>query len=503
MPDNRIENIVIVGGGTAGWMAAAGFSQYFRNLPVNITLIESSDIGTVGVGEATIPTILDFTRELGIDDFELMRATQATCKLGIEFKDWYKIGSSFFHPFGLYGQEVRSVPFHHYWLKSRQSGSQLDISEYSLPCVLADLGRMERPSPTPQSQLDVYDWALHFDATLFAGFMREYAEHRGVHRIDQKIIDVELRPEDGFIQALRLENGERVAGDFFIDCSGFRALLIEGALNTGYENWSHWLPCDSAAAVICEGTENPTPYTQATARKAGWQWRIPLQHRIGNGHVYSSPYISDDEATSILLNNIEGKPLTDPRILKFTTGRRKKFWNKNCVALGLAAGFMEPLESTSIAVINTAIENLRKLFPDKSFNQSCADEFNRRTTLEFEQIRDFLILHYNATQRDDSPFWNDIRTMDIPESLNYKLKIYRARGLLVKDHWETFHEPSWLAILCGHHIYPDTFDPVVDFYDNDNLERSLDRIRTAIRKTAESAPKHGEFITRHCAINRC
>ena len=368
MGDTRIRKLVIVGGGTAGWMAAASFSHYFARQSLEITLIESSEIGTVGVGEATIPAIRDFYRSLGIDEFELMRYTQATVKLGIEFRDWSRVGHSFMHPFGLFGTPARDVPFHQYWLRMHRLGDAHEFGDYSLAVALARSNRFTRPHPQPQSPLSVFDWALHFDAVLFARYLRDYAVQRGVGRLDRKIVDVRLRADDGFIDSVMLEDGNSISGDLFIDCSGFRGLLIEGALKSGYEDWTRWLPCDRAVAMPCSRTDALTPYTQATAAEAGWRWRIPLQHRVGNGYVYCSRFLTDEQATAQLRTELEGAPLGQPNILRFTTGLRESVWNKNCVALGLAAGFLEPLESTSISLIETGIESFGDSFRTNRFS---------------------------------------------------------------------------------------------------------------------------------------
>jgi tryptophan halogenase len=498
MTDCRLRKLVIVGGGTAGWMAAASFAHNFGP-SLDITLIDSSDIGTVGVGEATIPAIRDFLRELGMDELEVMRATQATCKLGIEFRDWSRRGESFVHPFGFYGTPARDLPFHQFWLKLRALGDATPFGDYCLAIALARQNRFTRPHPRPESGLSVFDWALHFDAGLFARHLRAYATARGVRHVDRRIVDVNLRAEDGFIESLALDGGDRVGGELFIDCSGFRGLLIEGALHTGYEDWTHWLPCDRAVAIPCASAGELMPYTRATALAAGWQWRIPLQHRLGNGYVYCSRHVSDDEAAATLIGNLEGERLAEPNLLRFATGRRRRFWNRNCVALGLAGGFLEPLESTSISLIETGIEKLRRLFPDRNFDPALAEEFNRISTLEYERLRDFLVLHYHASGRDDTPLWRECRSMEIPERLAYKMRLFRSRGHLVRYEWETFLDPSWLALYTGFGYLPDACDPCVDVFDIDELRAQLAKMRANIAAVAAQAPTHAEFIARHCA----
>lgn len=482
-------------------MAAASFAHYFGSR-LDITLVESSDIGTVGVGEATIPAIRDFLRNLGIDEFEVMRATQATCKLGIEFHDWSKIGDSFMHPFGVFGMPARDLPFHQFWLRLRQLGDTTPYGEYSLAIAIARQNRFTRPHPNPTSGLSVFDWALHFDAGLFARYLRDYSIARGVRRIDRRIVDVTLRGEDGFIESLVLEGGDRVDGELFVDCSGFRGLLIEGALRTGYHDWTHWLPCDRAVAIPCESAGELQPYTRATALAAGWQWRIPLQHRLGNGYVYCSRHVSDDEAAATLLGRLEGPRLAEPNFLRFTTGHRKRFWNRNCVAFGLAGGFLEPLESTSISLIDTGIDKLRRLFPDKGFDPTLAEEFNRSSTLEYERLRDFLVFHYHATSRDDSPLWRECRAMAIPDTLDYKMRLFKRRGFLVRFEWETFFDPSWLAMYTGFNYLPTEYDPLVDYFGVEELRDQLARIRANITRATAAIPTHAEFIARHCAASR-
>lgn len=498
MSTNPIRKVVIVGGGTAGWMAAAAISEFFKGL-LEIELVESDDIGTVGVGEATIPQIRLFTGLLGMDEAEVLRRTHGTFKLGIQFHDWGQLGDVYMHAFGGIGQKLGGLDFHHYWLRGRALGHTESLWNYSLNEKAALAGRFGHLDRVPDSQLEGLVYAYHFDAALFAQFLREYSETRGVRRTEGRVTGADLRPEDGFIDSISLAGGHKISGDLFIDCSGFNGLLIEEALETGYEDWSLWLPCDRAVAVPSTGQGSLQPFTQARALKAGWQWRIPLQHRVGNGHVFASQYMSEDEATAVLLDNIEGEALAEPRILKFTTGRRKKFWNRNCVALGLASGFMEPLESTSIHLIQTGISRLLEYFPRRGMDAVDIDEFNRRCTWEFERIRDFLILHYHVNQRSDSQFWVDRRELPVPAELHRRMDLFKTNGRIHREFDELFTEVAWLQVMLGQGVMPDSWHPLADRLDEDQMRRFLGNISTIINGTIRSLPHHDDFIRRYCA----
>lgn len=497
MNTNPVRKVVIVGGGTAGWMAAAALSEFFRGL-LEIELIESDDIGIVGVGEATIPQIRLFTGLLGIDEAEVLRRTQGTFKLGIQFCDWGKIGDVYMHAFGAIGQKLGGLDFHHYWLRGHAEGKADSLWKYSLNETAALANRFTQLDRIPDSRLDGLVHAYHLDASLFAGFLREYSEARGVRRTEGKVVDTGLRVDDGFIDSVTLESGKTISGDLFIDCTGFRGLLIEEALETGYEDWSLWLPCDRAIAVPSESNGPLRPFTRARALQAGWQWRIPLQHRTGNGHVFSSQYMSEDEATSILLDNIEGEPLADPKTLRFKTGRRKKFWNKNCVALGLASGFMEPLESTSIHLIQTGVSRLLEYFPRRGMDQVDIDEFNRRCTWEFERIRDFLILHYHANQRTDSQFWIDRRELPIPAELHRRMDLFRTNGRIHRESDELFTEVAWSQVMLGQNIEPEAWHRLADRLDDDQLSRFLGNIQAILGSTVAGMPEHQAFVSGYC-----
>ncbi|MEO7432120.1 MAG: tryptophan halogenase family protein [Dokdonella sp.] len=499
MIDNRIKDIVIVGGGTAGWMTAAALAKILGP-QVSIRLIESEEIGTVGVGEATVPHLKLFNKILEIDEIDFVKQTQGTFKLGIEFVDWGRIGDRYIHGFGTVGHDYGMLPFHQYWLKAFKTGVAEDIGAYSLNTAAAPLGKFMASASDvpPTSPLANIAYAYHFDAGLYARFLRNYAEARGVRRTEGKVTQTVLRDTDGFIDAIVLDSGERISGDLFVDCSGFRGLLIEQALNAGYDDWTHWLPCDRAIAVPCENVGPPTPFTRSTARSAGWQWRIPLQHRTGNGYVYSSQFISDDEAASTLLANLDGPALAEPRTLRFKTGMRKKFWDRNCIAIGLASGFMEPLESTSIYMIQSGIARLVNLFPDRRFDPAIIDRYNAQAAFECERIRDFLVLHYCATERNDSPFWDYCRTMSIPAPLAETIRLWRSSGRFYRNAEEMFILTSWVQVMLGQRIVPATHHPMVDQLPAPELEGLMRSVKGVIDACVESMPMHQMFIDRFC-----
>ena len=494
--DRPLRRIVIVGGGSAGWMTAAALaSATGGNCPIE--LIESDAIGIVGVGEATLPPIKLFNQQLGIDENAFLAATGGTFKLGIEFVDWTRPGHRYFHPFGRFGADFDQVPLHHYWLRERARGSEVPLQDYSMAWTAARAGRFDRPQRDPRLVLSSFDYAYQFDASLYGKYLRGYAEQRGVKRTEGRIVEVKLRGEDGFIEAVVLESGQRLEGDLFIDCSGFRGLLIEGALAVPYDDWRRWLPCDRAVTVGCAAQNEFLPYTRVSARAAGWQWRIPLQHRTGNGHVYSSGYMGDDEATDSLLANLDGEPRGEPRRLRFTPGVRRQFWVGNCVAIGLAAGFLEPLESTAIHLVQSGILRLLTLFPDRSFDPLLAREYDRITRAEYERIRDFLIFHYHAQQRDE-PLWRYTRTMSIPDTLQYKIDHFRSSGTLVAEPLELFQNPNWLAVLVGQDVWPARYHPLVELRTGVDSARILAGLRRSLEQAAQALPSHRQYIERHC-----
>jgi len=500
METTPLNRIVIVGGGTAGWMAAAALARVL-GASYDIRLVESEQIGIVGVGEATVPHIKAFNQLLRIDEADFVRHTQGSFKLGIEFVDWLRIGERYTHGFGSeIGHPLGLLPFHQYWIKARRLGQAQPLGAYTLNTVAAARGKfmVSATDVPPNSPLANIAYAYHFDAALYARYLRAYSERLGVKRSEGIVEHVALHPESGHVESVRLQSGETLAGDLFIDCSGFRGLLIEQALDTGYIDFAHWLPCDRALAVPSENVGPPAPHTRATARPGGWQWRIPLQHRTGNGYVYSSAHVSDDEAAATLLANLEGKALADPRPLRFTTGRRKQCWNRNVVALGLSSGFMEPLESTSIHLIQSGISKLLELFPHQGISEVLVERYNDQLAFEFDRIRDFLVLHYNATQRDDTPFWNQCRTMAIPQELQAVIDLFRDSGRFFRNGNEMFAEISWIQVLVGQGILPRAWHPLVDNVPEVELQGFVDSVRRTVSNCVDAMPPHQAFIDRYC-----
>ena len=491
MNTEGIKKVVIAGGGTAGWMVAAIMSKTMGKV-LDISLIESDEIGTVGVGEATIPPLVQYHQLCQISEKEFMAAVQATFKLGISFENWRDVGEDYFHSFGNTGTDHWSAGFQHIWLSAQRKGIATDYGDY---CLELRAALESKFAHLPKNGLN---YAFHIDATLYAKFLRKQSEENDTKRIEGKIVKVNTDSESGFITSLMLESGKEIEGDLFIDCTGFRGVLIEQTLHAGYEDWSHWLPCDSAIAVQTESTGPAVPYTRSIAREAGWQWRIPLQHRVGNGMVYCSRYISDEDARETLLKNIEGKMLTEPRVIKFRTGQRLKQWSKNCIAIGLSSGFLEPLESTSIHLIQRSAIRLLRMFPQERILQTDIDEFNKQSKFDTETIRDFIILHYCVTNRQDTPFWRHCRNMEIPETLAHRIRLFKETGRVFRLQTELFAENSWIQVMLGQGIVPDQYHPVVDMMDAEELDRFLKEIKSNVDHTVAQLPDHEAYIEQYC-----
>ncbi|MDX1515512.1 MAG: tryptophan halogenase family protein [Woeseiaceae bacterium] len=499
--NDRIHDVVIVGGGTAGWITAALLIKILGKA-LRIRLVESEQIGIVGVGEATIPPILTLNQALGLDEAEFLRETKATFKLGIEFENWKARGDCYMHTFGYIGKDFPFCSFHHFWRRGLNEGREDSLWDYSLNYQVAKANRFAPVDKLEAGQMQGISYAYHFDAGLYAAYLRRYAERLGVVRTEGIIDDVITDPESGFITAVRLEDGTRIEGDLFVDCSGFRGLLIEQVLNAGYEDWTHWLPCDRAVAVPCESVEPILPYTRSIAHDAGWQWRIPLQHRIGNGLVYCSRYLSGEQAEELLLGNLDGAPLGDPRHLRFRTGRRIEQWKRNCVSVGLSSGFLEPLESTSIHLIQSAVIRLIKFFPHAGIRQEEVDEFNRLSKMEFEYVRDFIILHYHLNERDDSRFWQECRRMPIPGSLRRRMQLFGQSGKIFREQDELFTEPAWQQVLIGQGLLPQDYHPLVDALTPEQLDEFLDGVRQIIDRAVAQLPTHEQYLERLCSSSR-
>lgn len=487
------KKVVIAGGGTAGWMTAAAMGKVLSKV-ADITLIESDAIGTVGVGEATIPTLLSYNRLLGIDEAEMMRNVRGTFKLGIAFENWKDKDHRYIHSFGITGQDHWTAGFQHFWRRGHELGVAKDFGEYCLELIAAEEGKFAH---LPKLGLN---YAYHMDSAAYAKMLRRMAEADGVKRKEGRITDVQ-RANNGDLKQVTLDDGSVFEGDLFVDCTGFRALLIGDALGVGYDDWSHWLPCDRAYAVQTESVGPPRPYTRAIGHDAGWRWQIPLQHRTGNGTVFSSRFMSEDKARDHLLASVDGKPLTDPRLIKFTTGTRRKHWHRNCVAIGLSASFIEPLESTSIHLIQRAIIRLMQMFPTNEVQQTDVDEFNRQTEYEMEHIRDFIILHYNLTNRDDTAFWNHVRTMDIPDSLTHRMEMFRKTGRVFRANDELFAENSWTQVMLGQGILPESYHPTADMMDRGEIDGFLKHIIENVRLTVDKLPTHQAYINNYCSAS--
>lgn len=495
--ENAIEKIVIVGGGTAGWVAAATIANLFKNTKLNIELVESDEIGAIGVGEATIPPLITILESLGIDLIDFIKKTQASFKLGIKFEDWKNVGESYFHPFGTVGRSIDGYDFYQCWLKCQAEGDSTPLMAHSPESVLSEQGKFFLPHEAQNTPLARTFYALHLDSALAGKYLRNYAEKLGVVRTEGTVEQVKQH-DNGNIASVVLKDGQELSADFFIDCSGFKGLLIEETLKTGYESWGDYLPCNKAVTVQTKNVGDTAPYTTSKAQESGWMWKIPLQHRTGNGYVFCDKYITDEQAKQTLLNNIEGEPLMEPKIIPFTTGMRKKSWVNNCLSLGLAQGFIEPLESTAIHLVSKTVAFFIRRFPTKSCNQALIDEFNRSVRTDYEEIRDFLVLHYCKTSRTDSEFWRWCQDMELPATLKQKIELFQASGgLSVRDE-ELFQPTSWYAIFDGLGVKPDNYNPILDTWDADKLKDILAKGKQGLIDISKQQPSHDEFIEQYC-----
>jgi tryptophan 7-halogenase len=493
--------VVIVGGGTAGWMCAAGLARLLPDSDYALTLIESDEIGTVGVGEATLPHIREFNAMLGLDEAAFMAATQGSFKLGIEFVGWDKPGGRYVHPFGTFGERWGGLDFQHHWLRAKAAGREVGAwPEYSFAAAMCRAGVFDMPDPDPRAIRSTFSYAYHFDAGLYAAYLRCWATRRGVRRIEGRIVDVARGAETGLVESVALESGEGIQGDLFIDCSGFRSLLLGGSLGVAWQDWSAWLPCDRAMAVPCTSVAGITPFTRSTAQTGGWTWRIPLQHRTGNGYVFSSAFCSEEQARETLLGAIDGAPLAEPRLLRFQAGRRERGWEGNVVAIGLSSGFLEPLESTSIFLIQAAVTDLAKLMPRPggALDPVLAAEFNRLFAIHYDRTRDFLVLHYTANARHGEPLWDHVRNMTLPDSLAHKIELFRSSGRAPDYKLGLFSRDSWLAVLMGQGITPEGYDRQADRAPLDQVAGRLADLRARIAGNAAALPPHADFLAGYC-----
>ena len=493
MVNNKIQKVIIAGGGTAGWITAALMAKTLGKT-VEITLVESDEIGTVGVGEATIPPIIHLNNAIGLDEKTFIKETKATIKLGIEFDNWGKLGDSYMHAFGGIGKNFPFCDFHHFWLKAKQGGNTSSYWDFSLNFQAAKKNKFEKLVKIEGTNLPGIEYAYHFDAGLYAKLLSKLSQNMGVTRIEGIIDQVNLKNENGYVESVTLESGQKINGDLFIDCTGLKAFLIEGALNTGFVDYSHWLPCDRAVAVPSESVEPLTPYTRSTAHESGWQWRIPLQHRIGNGLVYSSKYMTDEQAKDKLLSQLDGKPLADPKVIPFKTGVRRKQWNKNVIAIGLSSGFFEPLESTNIHLIQTAVIRLLKFFPHSGIKPTEVIEFNRQSKVESSRMRDFIILHYKLNQREDSDFWRACQRMEVPDTLINKMALFKESGKVFREQDELFTEIAWQQVMIGQNLIPQDYHPIANSLEQQQILDLMGNLKVLIDRTVDNLPSHQLFL---------
>lgn len=488
-----ISKIAIIGGGTSGWLAASMLCQHLKRELTEVELIESEELGTIGVGESTVPPFVGLIHRLGIDENDFLRATDGTYKLGIKFVGWRDRGDAYFHPFGVIGKPIGNHDFYQCWLKARAQGDTSALQDFS-PCnVMAEQGRFFHPAKARNTPIGGANYALHVDALMVAKYLRGYSEARGLKRTEGKVISVNQR-ENGFIESVTLENGQEIHADFFIDCTGFKAVLIGKTLGVDSHDWSSYLPCDRAVACKTENKGALLPYTRATAQAAGWSWRIPLKHRVGNGYVYSSQFATDAVAKATLLRSLDSACIEEPRVIPYTTGHRKQFWKSNCLSLGLSSGFIEPLEATSIHLIARGMDFFLRYFPDRDCDPALIREYNRRMIADFEEVRDFIVLHYSTTQRDDTPFWQHCRNLPLPDTLRERIELFKAHGSMREGVDELFRASSWQSVFEGMGIRPASPNPRVENLDYAQIEQTLKNAKAAIAGMVEHLPTHEQFL---------